>query len=103
MIEEIEKLNVGIVVGDARISILLFADDIALLARDKKSMQLMLDCLAKYSRKWRFKFNIAKCETVLFGLSDRACDGHNKTSCTCPVHFKLCNQLLKNSRLNIWG
>ena len=50
------------------ISILLFADDLVLLAEDRPSMQRMLDFLSKYAHRWRFIFNLPKCDAIELGL-----------------------------------
>ena len=38
-------------------SLLLFADDIVLVAESEKMLQKMLDVVYKYSKKYRFRFN----------------------------------------------
>ena len=42
---DIKSLGKGVKVDDAQVSILLYADDIALIATDEESMQHMLDKL----------------------------------------------------------
>ena len=37
---------------------LLFADDIVLIADDRKQLQKLLDLVFEYSVKWRFKFSV---------------------------------------------
>ena len=39
------------------VSLLLFADDIVLVAEDARMLQRMLDEVCKYSREFRFKFD----------------------------------------------
>jgi hypothetical protein len=58
LVEEINKLGLGVKCGNTRVSILLFADDIALLAESEEDLEIMLDALIKFSIKWRFKFNL---------------------------------------------
>ena len=47
-------------VGGKRMSCLMFADDIVLLADSKEALQKSLDVAWKYSRKWRFEYNFGK-------------------------------------------
>lgn len=44
-----------------------FADDIAISALYKPSLQKMFDMAYQYSRKWRFNFNASKTVVVVFG------------------------------------
>ena len=50
--------DIGIEIGLSRIRLLLYADDIVLLAPNEKVLQRMLDIVTEYARKWRFTFNI---------------------------------------------
>ena len=43
--DELNRLNLGIQVGEKRISILLYANDIALVAENDTALQTMLDTL----------------------------------------------------------
>ena len=45
---------------------LVFADDIALVANNKKELQKLLKIAEKYARKWKFSFNTKKCKLVMF-------------------------------------
>ena len=49
--------------------LLLYADDIVLLAETSKDLQDMLDIVTEYSKKWRFRVNPkkGKSEVMLFG------------------------------------
>ena len=49
-----------------KVNILLFADDVVLIASSKKEMQRLLDIVHLYSRKWRFLFNVDKSKAVVF-------------------------------------
>ena len=40
--------------------LLLYADDIVMLAETQKDLQRMLDVVTEYSRKWRFRVNPKK-------------------------------------------
>ena len=65
--------NKGIKVGERRVRLLLYADDIVLLAESAKDLQKMLDIVTQYSRQWRFRVNPkkGKSEVMLFGRKPR--------------------------------
>ena len=68
LVKELKKLKLGIPINsEHNISALLYADDIALLARNKYDLQKMLDVVTNYARKWRFELNAKKSEVVIFG------------------------------------
>ena len=62
--QELRKCGVGLQVGHSLINHLLFADDLALCAGTREDMQKLLDVVYRYSYRWRFTFNIAKCNIV---------------------------------------
>ena len=64
--EEVKKVG-GAKYGKLVVSLLLFADDIVLIAENPEMLQKMLDVVYKYSRKYRFKFNSGKSEIMIFG------------------------------------
>ena len=71
-----KKINAetkGIKVGERRVRLLLYADDIVLLAESAKDLQKMLDIVTQYSRQWRFRVNPKKdkSEVMLFGRKPR--------------------------------
>ena len=64
--KDIKKLKNGIQVNDENISILLYADDIVLLAPDETSLQKQLDFLNGWCRRWRMSVNEDKSQIVHF-------------------------------------
>ena len=64
--EDIINLHCGIKVGDTEVSILMFADDIALLADSEHKLQQMLNCVYMWCRKWRMCLNMDKTKIVHF-------------------------------------
>ena len=67
--EEIKRENLGaqlIKYRNGKIGILMFADDIALIAGEKEKLQKIMDLSYKYSLKWRFNFNYDKCAVMIF-------------------------------------
>jgi len=48
------------------VSMLLYVDDVALLAPDEQSLQLMLNCLNVWCKKWRLQLNQSKTKVIHF-------------------------------------
>ena len=53
------------------LGLLMYADDIVLIAKNEKDLQNMIDIVVKYSHKWRFELNSKKTEIVIFGKKDK--------------------------------
>ena len=60
----VNNLKKGIMVCNRRISILLFADDVVILAENKEDLEFMLKIVYQYSLNWRFCFNLDKCGVI---------------------------------------
>ena len=67
---EIEELQVPLLNG-FKISHLLWADDLVLLALDEASLQRLLDVLHDYAEKWELTVNITKTNVMVFNSSSR--------------------------------
>ncbi|CAC5384974.1 unnamed protein product [Mytilus coruscus] len=63
--ERINNLQCGIRIGDDILSILLYADDIALIAPDEASLQRMLDVVSDWCSQWKL-VNPSKSNVVHF-------------------------------------
>ena len=50
---------------EAYCGMLMFADDMAMVAESEEGMDRMLDKVDAYSRKWRFKFNEKKSKVMV--------------------------------------
>src|SRR3954468_14043097 len=61
----------GMSVCGTRVPVLLYADDIVLLAEDSDELQAMLDAVSRYAVQWQFRFNPKKCSVVV-ATSSRA-------------------------------
>ena len=79
-LEQIEELNVPILNG-IKVSHLLWADDLVLLALDAFSLQSLLNCLHDYAEKWELSVNINKTSVMVFNTSSR--------TLKCSYGFKL--------------
>ena len=63
---KIENLSLGITVGDMKVSILLYADDIAILAENEENLQTMLNKLHEWCKKCQLMINNEKSQVVHF-------------------------------------
>ena len=64
--ELLKKENCGILLGDALISILLYADDIVLVADNEIDLQDMVDKLQTFCDQSMMKVNISKTQWMVF-------------------------------------
>ena len=55
--EELREQQLGVDVYGRRVGILLYADDIVLIAENADQLQLMLDRATHYASRWQFRFN----------------------------------------------
>ena len=89
LVEEIRRSGLGVQVGNDKIGILLFADDIVLTAESEEDLQILMDITYQYSRKWRFTFNLNKSAVVIFqhrNARKAECKDEEKESST---HWRL--------------
>ena len=63
---EIKEMGLGIGIDDLQLSILLYADVIALIVPDAESLQLMLNKLNDWCSRWRLSINCEKTKIVHF-------------------------------------
>ena len=59
----------GVELGGHLLRLLLYADDLALLAEDPQSLQRMLDALQRFCEANHLRVNVGKTEIVVFGAS----------------------------------
>ena len=62
----IKALNCGVKVGEFAVSILLYADDIVLIAENEADMQNMLSHTNEWCKKWRMSINEKKTNVMHF-------------------------------------
>src|SRR3954468_7751237 len=55
--EELNRRELGVDCFGHRVGILLYADDIVLVAETAEQLQEMLDCSSAYATQWHFRFN----------------------------------------------
>ena len=71
LITEINKLQLGIRIGNTNISILAYADDIALVAENEINLQKMFDFVNEWCKKWKLSINSSKTQIVHFRRARR--------------------------------
>ena len=54
-----------------RVTHLMWADDLILLALDRTSLQKQLDCLFKFTEDWELEVNISKTNIMVFNSSSK--------------------------------
>ena len=64
--KEIINLNLGININNYRLSILLYADDMVLIANTETYLQKMLTTMYDWCMKWRLNINVAKSNVIHF-------------------------------------
>ena len=70
---KLNQLGCGVDVFGRRVSILLYADDIVLVAESAEELQRMLDATGQYAREWQFRFNTkpGKSDVVICGTKQQ--------------------------------
>ena len=86
LIEDVKDLDLGIPIGTTKLSILVYADDVVILAENEEDLQTMLDVISQWGRKWRIKFNNRKSNVVHY---------RNKNTEPTISQFYLSNQLIE--------
>ncbi|MES9882637.1 MAG: reverse transcriptase family protein [Sedimenticola sp.] len=69
LLQQLDDSHLGLSVGDRSFSAPTQADDIALLALSKHSIDGMLEICRNYSSLWRFRYNPVKSAIIVFGES----------------------------------
>ena len=62
------------------VMVLLFADDVIIVAETRKGLQRALDIAFQYSRKWRFSFNVGVEKSAVLVVGKRGGE---------PIHPRL--------------
>ncbi len=83
----------GIKINDnLMISLLLYADDLAIMADSEDNLQYMLNILESWCKKWRMRVNIKKTKIVHFKTSTQARTGYpfmfNNSAVECIDRYK---------------
>jgi hypothetical protein len=68
---ELEAAGLGVRYKGRWCGIMLYADDIVLLANDGAELQKMIDILVKFSQKWRYHMHPEKSEVMVIGVAPK--------------------------------
>ena len=72
----LKEKHLGVWMWERQVGILLYADDVVLVAESADQLQQMLDCCSDYAAQWQFRFNTkaGKSDVVIApaGAADRA-------------------------------
>ena len=66
LVAEINNLGLGIDIGERKLAMLLYADDIVLMAESEENLQSMLNTLSDWCRRWRVLINTNKSKCMHF-------------------------------------
>ena len=67
VVREILEKGKGIDVGGEKLAILLYADDIVIIANSAEELQRNMEIMTEWGRKWKCTFNKKKSQVVVFG------------------------------------
>ena len=73
LVENLKLLNIGININGKIISILLYADDIILLAKSEPELQSLLLALESWCKYWQLNVNISKTKIIHFRNIRKKC------------------------------
>ncbi len=62
--EQIKEVDAGVYIGGEQLHMLMYADDIVLMAPNAQKAQLQLDVLSHWCGKWLMKINAKKSQIV---------------------------------------
>ena len=66
LLHMLQESGTGCTIGSLRLGNPTLADDLVLISPNMKSLEKALDIVYEYSKKWRFSFNMTKCNLVVF-------------------------------------
>ena len=66
LVQEINDIDLGVPTGDIKVSLLMYADDIVLIADSELKLQNMLNTLHDWCKRWRVLINSSKSKCVHF-------------------------------------
>ena len=67
LLYDLQSSDAGARIGDMLFNSVAYADDITLFSTNIKGLQNLIDICVAYSRRWRFKFGIAKSKCMVTG------------------------------------
>ena len=82
----------GVDIGMLKLFLLLYADDIILFANDIENLQLSLNILKNYFKRWKLKVNTQKTKVMIFRKGGRLWD--NISFYYDRAELEICNKLV---------
>ena len=76
LIDEINALECGINIGNKSVSVLLFADDIAIIAKNEEDLQRCLNVVNNWCNKWRLSINSSKSKIIHYRFKGKQCSNY---------------------------
>jgi exonuclease III len=65
IVEKIKEGEGGVQVGEERIEVLLYADDMVLLAEDEAGLNRMMEKVKEYCNEWKLEVNVGKTKAMV--------------------------------------
>lgn len=87
LISDVKQLDKGIQLGNEKVSILVYADDIVILANTEEDLQCMMNKIADWGKKWRVKFSGSKSNVVHFRKAGKERTSFNFTLGNLPIQI----------------
>ena len=92
-IDRVEECQLGFKIERTRIDILKYADGVIILAKTKSDLQTQIDKIGEYGVDHGIKFNLAKCELIVFNNS------YKRTKAMTIGHEWQCKIILNNGKI----
>ena len=85
-------MNAGVKVGNDRLCLLLYADDVVIMSEGADELQSLLDVVAQYGRDFGVKFSSEKSKVMIVNRSQDEEDrkwrlGENELQQTCEYKY----------------
>ena len=65
--KKINESGIGIDIENKKVAVLMYADDIVILAKNPHELKKGLQIASEFGMKWRCKYNAKKTQVVIFG------------------------------------
>ena len=100
-VEEIKALDCGIQIRNNNVSVMLFADDIAILSSNEKDLQKMLDTINLWCKTWRLTINPDKSNVIHFRFNGKLQSNYEFKCSDCNIEYasqyKYCGMLMNEN------
>ena len=84
--------NAGVTIGDLKLLLLFYADDVIILSEDPQTLQEEINKLYMYCNKWKLKLNTDKSQILVFKKGNRPFNyqwffGNEALKCTTKIPY----------------